>query len=136
MNDIAWGFIMAIFIVIIIINLIMFYQDGVFGEERQCKDLVNTGTWNSEGHGDNKESGSQAKKSLYNDSLCTFGEKHDKEKIGNIEIKDFTQFKDTSVYKTATTEQKECLNEAHDSPDNGHKAIQGYEIEYCAWDND
>ncbi len=107
----------------------------VFAEERECKDLVSKETYNSEGHDDNKQSSKEFKKSLEQDSLCEFTEKHDKEHIDGV-VKDWTDFKQTRVYQTATHEQKECLKEYFDLPDDGHKALQGYEAEYCGWDND
>ena len=107
-----------------------------YGEKRECEDLVSSEKWGSQAHDDNKASNKEFKKSLYQDSLCEFGQKVDDEKIDGA-VKDYTEFKTTHVYNTSTREQRECLNEGHDSPDDdGDKNLAGYEIEYCAWDQD
>ena len=52
------------------------------------------------------------------------------------EIDDWTQFKRSQVYSTATQEQRDCLKEYFDSPDDGEKALQAYELSYCGYDDD
>jgi len=122
---------------IIILFGIMLILPGSFvlAEKRECKDLVSEEKYSSEGHDDNKESNKEFKESLEEDSLCEFTKKHDHEKLDGT-VKDYIDFKETRVHNTSTIEQKECLNEGHDSPDKGEKALQGYEIEYCGWDDD
>lgn len=119
------------------IVLLMVTVPIVYAEERECKDLVTDMEWNSEGHDDNKESEKAFEESVENDSLCETTKKHDHEKLKG-EIDDWTDFKQTENYKSATTEQKQCLKEYFDLPDqdNGEKALQGYELEYCGWDED
>lgn len=101
-------------------------------EERTCKDLVTENTWRSEDHDDNKESEKEFERSVENDSLCETTEKHDKEELTG-EIDDWTDFKETQNYKTADNDQKECMKQFFELPDNGKPALQGYELEYCGW---
>ena len=106
-----------------------------YAEKRECKDLTRQINYNSEDHDDNKESEKAFKKSLKQDSLCKFTEKHDKEELTG-EVKDWGNYQKTEVYQTSSKEQKECQKEGFISPDDGEKALQGYEIEYCGWDED
>jgi hypothetical protein len=106
-----------------------------YAEKRECKDLTRQINYNSEDHDDNKESEKAFKKSLKQDSLCEFTEKHDKEELTG-EVKDWGNYQKTEVYQTSSKEQKECQKEGFISPDDGEKALQGYEIEYCGWDED
>ena len=106
-----------------------------YADKRECKDLTREVKYNSEDHKDNKESEKAFKKSLKQHSLCEFTEKHDKEELKG-EVKNWQEFKKTEVYQSSTEEQKDCLRESFESPDDGDKALQGYEIEYCGWDED
>ena len=117
--------------------MLLVFIPVTYAEKRECTDLTTTETWKSEGHDDNKESEKGFEKSVNSDNLCETSKKHDHEQIKG-EIDDWSDFKRTTNYKTATAEQKECLKEYFDLPDqdNGEKALQGYELEYCAWDDD
>ena len=106
-----------------------------YADKRECKDLTREVKYNSEDHKDNKESEKAFKKSLKQHSLCEFTEKHDKEELKG-EVKNWQEFKKTEVYQSSTEEQKDCQRESFESPDDGDKALQGYEIEYCGWDED
>ena len=106
-----------------------------YADKRECKDLTREIKYNSEDHKDNKESEKAFKKSLKHDSLCEFTEKHDKEEIKG-EVKSWQEYTKTDVYQSSTEEQKDCQKESFNSPDDGDKALQGYEIEYCGWDED
>lgn len=117
--------------------LLLVFVPVTYAEVRECTDLTTTEKWKSEGHDDNKESEKEFEKSVKSDNLCETTKKHDLEQLKG-EIDDWTDFKQTNNYKTATHEQKECLKEYFDLPDqdNGEKALQGYELEYCGWDED
>ncbi len=106
-----------------------------YAEKRECKDLTKEVKYNSEDHDDNKESEKEFKKSLEQDSLCEFTERHDKEELKG-EVKNWDEYKKSEVYQTSNKEQKDCQEEGFKSPDDGDKALQGYEIEYCGWDED
>jgi hypothetical protein len=106
-----------------------------YADKRVCKDLTKEVKYKSEDHDDNKESEKAFKKSLKQDSLCEFTEKHDKEELKG-EVKNWDEYQKTQVYQTSNKEQKECQKESFKSPDEGEKALQGYEIEYCGWDED
>ena len=106
-----------------------------YADKRECKDLTREVKYNSEDHKDNKESEKAFKKSLKQHSLCEFTEKHDKEELKG-EVKNWQEFKKTEVYQSSTEEQKDCQRESFESPDDGDKALQGYEIEYCGLDED
>jgi hypothetical protein len=106
-----------------------------YADKRECKDLTREVKYNSEDHKDNKESEKAFKKSLKQDSICVFTEKHDKEELKG-EIKNWQEYRKTEVYQSSTEEQKDCQRESFESPDDGDKALQGYEIEYCGWDED
>lgn len=116
---------------------LVFMPNAIVAEKRECTDNKVTKEWNSEDHDDNKESEREFEESVKNESLCETTERHDKEELKG-EIDDWTDFKQTENYRSATTEQKECLKEYFDLPDqdNGEKALQGYELEYCGWDED
>ena len=137
MNIITYSFVagMIVGIMVGVALGILYVVNTAHAEKRECKDLVSSEQYNSEGHNDNKESNKEFKKSIEQDTLCKFTEKHDKEQIEGV-VKDWTDFKESRVYQTATHEQKECLKEYFDLPDDGHKALQGYEAEYCGWDDD
>lgn len=115
--------------------MLLIFIPVTYAEERECTDLTTSEKWNSNDHDDNKESEKAFEKSVSHDNLCETGKKHDHEELKG-EITDWTDFKQTKNYKTATHEQKECLKEYFDLPDDGEKALQGYELEYCAWDED
>lgn len=53
-------------------------------QKKECKDLAREVKYNSQDHDDNKESQKAFKKSLEQDSLCEFTEKHDKEELGEV----------------------------------------------------
>lgn len=111
------------------------YTPVTYADKRECKDLTREVKYNSEDHDDNKESEKAFKKSLKQDSLCEFTEKHDKEELKG-EVKNWDEYKKTEVYQSSTEEQKDCQKGSFKSPDDGDKALQGYEIEYCGWDED
>ena len=118
-----------------IFMLVAIYTPVTYADKRECNDLTREVKYNSEDHDDNKESEKGFKKSLKQDSLCEFTEKHDKEELKG-EFKNWEEYKKTEVYHSSTEEQKDCQKESFKSPDDGDKALQGYEIEYCGWDED
>lgn len=115
--------------------IVAIYIPITYADQRECKDLIKEIKYSSEDHKDNKESEKAFKQSLEQDSLCEFTEKHDREQLKG-EVKNWNEYKKTEVYQTSTEEQKECQKEGFKSPDDGDKALQGYEIEYCGWDED
>ena len=116
-------------------SIVLVSSNTSFADNRECKDLTVSIKYDSEGHKDNPESKTGFWKSLKNDSLCQFTEKHDKEQISG-EVTSWKKIESGNVWKSSTEEQKECIREAFNSPDNGEKAAQGYEFEYCGWDED
>ena len=119
-----------------ILTMVGFIDTPVsYAEKRECKDLAREVKQNSQDHDDNKESQKAFKKSLEQDSLCEFTEKHDKEELKG-EVKNWDEYKKSEVYQTSNKEQKDCQQKGFKSPDDGEKALQGYEIEYCGWDVD
>jgi len=111
---------------VIILSLTM----NAFGDDRECGALK----WDSEGHTDHQPK-EKLKHDVYNKDICQVSKDIDHMKTKG-EIRDWTQFKDSKVYFTATQEQRDCLKEYFDSPDDGHKALQAYELSYCGWDQD
>jgi hypothetical protein len=111
------------------------YTPVTYADKRECKDSTREIKYNSEDHDDNKESEKTFKKFLKQNSLCEFTEKHDKEELKG-EVKNWEEYKKTEVYQSSTEEQKDCQKESFKSPDEGDKALQGYEIEYCGWDEE
>jgi len=101
-----------------------------FAEERQCGDIK----WESEGHDDNKAK-EKLKSDSYKKDICQVSKDVDHMKTKG-EIDDWTQFKRSQVFATATQEQRDCLKEYFDSPDDGEKALQAYELSYCGYDDD
>ena len=67
--------------------------------------------YNSEDHDDNKESEKEFKKSLEQDSLCEFTERHDKEELKG-EVKNWDEYKKSEVYQTSNKEQKTVKKKA------------------------
>jgi len=123
-------YIAAGLIAILTIYMVIMGIQETFGEERECGDIK----WQSEGHDDNK-----AKDKLESDSykkdICQVSKDVDHMKTKG-EIDDWTQFKRSQVFATATQEQRDCLKEYFDSPDDGEKALQAYELSYCGYDDD
>ncbi|MFN2435404.1 MAG: hypothetical protein ABR515_08535, partial [Nitrososphaeraceae archaeon] len=63
------------------------YTPVTYADKRECKDSTKEVKYNSEDHDDNIESEKAFKKSLKQDSLCEFTEKHDKEELkGEVKI--------------------------------------------------
>ena len=114
-------------LVVMIIMTVAICTPVTYADKRECKDLTREVKYNSEDHKDNKESEKGFKKSLKQDSLCEFTEKHDKEELKG-EVKNWQEYKKTEVYQSSTEEQKDCQRENFESPDDGDKALQGYEI--------
>ena len=116
--------------ILVMIFLASVIVSPIHAEERECGDIK----WDSEGHDDNK-----AKNKLESDSykkdICQVSKDVDHMKTKG-EIDDWTQFKRSQVYSTATQEQRDCLKEYFDSPDDGEKALQAYELSYCGYDDD
>ena len=91
------------------------YTPISYAEKRECKDLTKEIKYNSEGHEDNKESEKAFKKSLNQDSLCEFTERHDKEELKG-EVKNSDDYQRQEVSQTSNKEQKECREEDFKSP--------------------
>ena len=110
-----------------ILTMVAFIDTPVsYAEKRECKDLAREVKYTSQDHDDNKESQKAFKKSLEQDSLCEFTEKHDKEELKG-EVKNWDEYKKSEVYQTSNKEQKDSQKEGFKSPDDGEKALQGYE---------
>lgn len=67
-----------------IFMLVAIYTPVTYADKRECNDLTREVKYNSEDHDDNKESEKGFKKSLKQDSLCEFTEKHDKEELNSL----------------------------------------------------
>lgn len=124
-----------LYISLLFASIVMVCGNNSYADKRECKDLITSIEYDSEGHKDNPQSKKGFNKALSTDSLCEFTEKHDKEQIAG-EVTSWDKLTNSQVWKSANEEQKSCLQEGYESPDDGHKAIQGYEIEYCGWDED
>jgi hypothetical protein len=104
----------------------------VFAEERECEDIKGEMDWTSEGHDDNEASEKHFDKMIEGSStICEVAKAVDHEKADG-EITDWTDFKETFTYQGTSEEVQECLKERFDLPDDGRKALQGYEIQDCA----
>ena len=98
------------------------------GNKRECGGIK----WTDKGHDDNKPK-EKLNKEVYNSDICKASKDIDHMKIKGA-IKDWTEFKTSDVYNTSTDEQKKCLKEHFDSPDNHRKNLADYELSYCGFD--
>ena len=78
----------------------------------KCKDIKGTEKWDSEGHGENKPSSKEFKKMLNDDSvtICELAESIDHMNVKG-EVKDWSDFKDTTVYMSTTEKVQNCLKD-------------------------
>ncbi len=97
----------CLFVTLVLIN-------PINAEERQCGDIK----WQSEGHSDHQPK-EKLKHDVYSKDICEVSKDIDHMKTKG-EIDDWTQFKRSQVFATATQEQRDCLKEYFDSPDDGH----------------
>ena len=105
---------------------------NVYANKKEC----GTMKWGDKSHGYNKPSSKKFNQELNNTDICNISKNIDHMKSKGA-VKDWTEFKTTSVYKTADAEQKKCLKEAFDSPDSNHKKnLADYELSYCGTDKD
>ena len=100
----------------------------------KCEDIKGVEKWDGEGHGDNSPSEKKFKQMLNDDSvtICEFAEAIDHMEIKGS-VKDFSDFKETTVYMSTTEEVQDCLEDRHDLPDDdGDEHLADYEIQKCA----
>ncbi|HEY7695702.1 MAG TPA: hypothetical protein VH797_06370 [Nitrososphaeraceae archaeon] len=95
----------------------------------KCKDIKGTEKWDSEGHGENKPSSKEFKKMLNDDSvtICELAESIDHMNVKG-EVKDWSDFKDTTVYMSTTEKVQNCLKDRMHLGD----SLADYEIQKCA----
>jgi hypothetical protein len=95
----------------------------------KCKDIKGVEKWDSEGHGENKPSSKEFKKMLNDDSvtICELAESIDHMQVKGS-VKDWSDFKDTSVYMGTTEKVQNCLEDRMHLGD----SLADYEIQKCA----
>jgi hypothetical protein len=93
------------------------------------KDIKGIEKWDSEGHGENKPSSKEFKKMLNNDSvtICELAESIDHMNVKG-EVKDWSNFKETTVYMSTTEKVQDCLKDRMHLGD----SLADYEIQKCA----
>ena len=103
-----------------------------YADKKECGIM----SWGDTKHGNNKPSTKKFNQELNNTDICNMSKDIDHMKSKGA-VKDWTEFKTTSIYKTADGEQKKCLKKAFDSPDSNHKKnLADYELSYCGTDKD
>lgn len=100
-----------------------------YAHAEKCKDIKGTEKWDSEGHGDNKPSSKEFKKMLKDDSvtICELAESIDHMNVKG-EVKDWSDFKETTVYLSTTDKVQDCLKDRMHLGD----SLADYEIQKCA----
>ena len=100
-----------------------------YAHAEKCQDIKGTEKWNPEGHGDNKPSSKEFKKMLNDDSvtICELAESIDHMNVKG-EVKDWSDFKDTTVYMSTTEKVQDCLKDRMHLGD----SLADYEIQKCA----
>ena len=95
----------------------------------KCQDIKGTEKWDSDGHGENKPSSKEFKKMLNDDSvnICELAESIDHMNVKG-EVKDWSDFKDTSVYMSTNDKVQDCLKDRMHLGD----SLADYEIQKCA----
>jgi hypothetical protein len=95
----------------------------------KCQDIKGTEKWDSDGHGENKPSSKEFKKMLNDDSvtICELAESIDHMNVKG-EVKDWSDFKDSSVYMSTTDKVQDCLKDRMNLGD----SLADYEIQKCA----
>ena len=95
----------------------------------KCQDIKGTEKWDSDGHGENKPSSKEFKKMLNDDSvtICELAESIDHKNVKG-EVKDWSDFKDTSVYMSTNDKVQDCLKDRMHLGD----SLADYEIQKCA----
>ena len=95
----------------------------------KCQDIKGTEKWDSDGHGENKPSSKEFKKMLNDDSgtICERAESIDHMNVKG-EGKDWSDFKDTSVYMSTNDKVQDCLKDRMHLGD----SLADYEIQKCA----
>jgi hypothetical protein len=103
-----------------------------YGDKKmECGDLQ----WNDKGHDDNNPSSKKFKNAAYEKSLCELAKGIDHEVYHNHVSVDWDKFQKSPAFINAEEEQQDCLTKAH-KDGNGMDGLGGYEILYCAVDED
>lgn len=113
---------------------------SVFGNSvsaEKCEDITGTEKWSSEGHGDNNPSENKFEKMLNDDSvgICELAKAVDHMEVKGS-VKDWSDFKETTVFMGTTEEVQDCLRDRYELPDDdGDEHLADYEIQKCATGN-
>ena len=103
-----------------------------FGEK--CEDIKGVEKWDSEGHGDNEPSKKEFKEMLNDETvtICEMAESIDHMEVKG-EVKDWSDFKETTVFMSTTEKVQDCLKDRYELPDDdGDEHLADYEIQKCA----
>jgi hypothetical protein len=95
----------------------------------KCEDIKGVESWGSESHGDNNPSEKKFKSMLNDDSvgICELAKAIDHMKAKGT-VKDWSDFKETTVYLGTTDKVQDCLEDRMDLGD----SLADYEIQKCA----
>lgn len=91
--------------------------------------------WGDKDHGDNNPSSQKFKHDVYSKPLCEIAKGVDHSIYANHDSVNWKHFVKSIAFTGATLDQKECLTKAH-KEGNGMNGLGGYEILYCATDQD
>lgn len=100
-------------------------------EQMQCGNMK----WGDKAHDDNTPSSKEFKKAAYTKSLCELAKGIDHEIYSNHDSVNWKQFQKSIAFTEATDEQQDCMTKSH-KEGTGMKGLGGYEILYCATDED
>jgi len=115
-----------LYISVVVVSILTAFITPIYAEKKECDGM----SWGDKAHDDNKPSKKHFKEGLDSD-ICSLSKDIDHMKAkGNI--KNFSEFKETNVYKSADEDQKKCLKKAFNLGD----SLADYEIEYCGTDKD
>lgn len=120
-------------IAIALLAIIAINTHGNFALAEKCEDIKGVEKWNPEGHDDNSPSSSKFKKMLNDETvtICELAKSIDHMEVKGS-VKDWSDFKETTVFMSTTEKVQDCLKDRYDLPDDGDKALQAYEIQKCA----
>lgn len=112
----------------LVLSVVMVSTNNNASAEK-CEDIKGTEKWGSESHGDNNPSEKKFFKMLKDESvtICELAKAIDHMEVKGT-VKDWSDFKDSTVYLGTTEKVQDCLDDRHDLGN----SLADYEIQKCA----
>ena len=106
-------------------------SNNILAKKVECGDQK----WDPTGHDGNKPSSSKWKHDVYRIGLCQLAKGVDWEIYPNHKSIDWNHFTTSPAFVKATEDQQKCMTTYH-KDGHGMKGFGGYELLYCAIDDD